>query len=100
MEPRMSDDARMKKRPGAADFGKRNGKLLGTLFATALLATSISPFVKSPASAQQNAAKPNILVIFGDDVGQANLSAYTRGLMGYKTPNIDRIANEGMIFTD
>jgi arylsulfatase len=44
--------------------------------------------------------KPNILVIWGDDVGQSNISAYTMGLVGYRTPNIDRIANEGMIFTD
>src|SRR5262245_41270848 len=44
--------------------------------------------------------KPNILVIFGDDVGQTNLSAYSLGVMGYKTPNIDRIAKEGMMFTD
>ena len=44
--------------------------------------------------------KPNILVVWGDDVGQSNISAYTRGLVGYKTPNIDRIANEGMLFTD
>jgi arylsulfatase len=44
--------------------------------------------------------KPNILVIFGDDIGQSNVSAYTHGLMGYHTPNIDRIAKEGMIFTD
>jgi arylsulfatase len=46
------------------------------------------------------ADKPNILVIWGDDVGQSNISAYTKGVMGYTTPNIDRIANEGMIFTD
>jgi len=44
--------------------------------------------------------KPNILVVWGDDVGQSNISAYTHGLMGYKTPNIDRIAAEGTIFTD
>ena len=44
--------------------------------------------------------KPNILVIWGDDVGQSNISAYTMGMMGYRTPNIDRVANEGMIFTD
>lgn len=44
--------------------------------------------------------KPNILVIWGDDVGQSNISAYTMGLMGYKTPNIDRIAKEGALFTD
>jgi len=46
------------------------------------------------------ADKPNILVIWGDDIGQSNISHYTHGLMGYKTPNIDRIANEGMAFTD
>ncbi len=44
--------------------------------------------------------KPNILVIWGDDVGQSNISAYSKGLMGYQTPNIDRIAREGILFTD
>src|SRR5690349_20514328 len=44
--------------------------------------------------------KPNILVIFGDDVGQTDISAYSMGVMGFKTPNIDRIAKEGMMFTD
>lgn len=44
--------------------------------------------------------KPNILVLWGDDIGQSNISAYTFGLVGYKTPNIDRIAKEGMMFTD
>ncbi|MCK5722135.1 MAG: arylsulfatase [Gammaproteobacteria bacterium] len=46
------------------------------------------------------ANKPNILVIWGDDIGQSNISHYTHGMMGYKTPNIDRIAQEGMSFTD
>src|SRR6202034_2147089 len=44
--------------------------------------------------------KPNILVIWGDDIGIANLSCYSHGLMGYQTPNIDRLAKEGMMFTD
>ena len=44
--------------------------------------------------------KPNIVVIWGDDIGQTNISAYSRGLMGYRTPNIDRVAEEGMLFTD
>src|SRR6187397_3128999 len=44
--------------------------------------------------------KPNILVIWGDDIGITNLSCYSSGLMGYRTPNIDRIADEGMRFTD
>jgi arylsulfatase len=46
------------------------------------------------------AEKPNILVIWGDDIGQTNVSIYSRGMMGYRTPNIDRIAKEGMMFTD
>jgi arylsulfatase len=52
------------------------------------------------ASVTQAATKPNILVIFGDDIGQSNVSVYSHGLMGYYTPNIDRIAKEGMFFTD
>jgi len=48
----------------------------------------------------QKTDKPNILVIWGDDIGQSNISAYTMGMMGYHTPNIDRIADEGIIFTD
>ena len=44
--------------------------------------------------------RPNILVIWGDDIGISNLSCYSHGVMGYKTPNIDRIAKEGAIFTD
>jgi len=61
-----------------------------------------------PAAAQQPGTaaqtgvqkKPNILVIMGDDIGWFNPSCYNSGIMGYKTPNIDRIANEGAIFTD
>jgi len=52
------------------------------------------------AMAQSGGKKPNILVIFGDDVGYWNISAYNRGMMGFRTPNIDRIAKEGAIFTD
>ena len=55
---------------------------------------------KKPTPAGSTADKPNILVIFGDDIGQTNVSAYSMGLMGYRTPNIDRIAKEGMMFTD
>ena len=51
-------------------------------------------------AAAPSGRRPNILVIFGDDVGQTNISAYSFGLMGYSTPNIDRIASEGMMFTD
>ena len=48
----------------------------------------------------QSSRRPNILVIMGDDIGQTNVSAYSFGLMGYKTPNIDRIAREGLMFID
>jgi len=65
-----------------------------------LLATFASvTSAATPASAQQQ-PKPNILIIMGDDIGYWNISAYNRGQMGYRTPNIDRIANEGAIFTD
>ncbi len=52
------------------------------------------------ATAQKQSKKPNICIIWGDDIGQSNISAYSMGLMGYKTPNIDSIARDGMIFTD
>ncbi len=63
----------------------------------AVLAAGI--VVPRKAEAQQ-AKKPNIVVIFGDDIGQSQISAYTRGLMGYHTTNIDRLYKEGIIFTD
>lgn len=57
--------------------------------------------VASTAAALSHAAdKPNIVIIWGDDIGRSNISAYTHGVMGYKTPNIDRVAREGMMFTD
>ena len=55
-------------------------------------------WLAGPAAAQQQ--RPNIVIIWGDDIGQSNVSAYSHGLMGYKTPNIDRVAKEGMMFTD
>jgi arylsulfatase len=59
-----------------------------------LLALLLSHFFSSAQS------KPNILIIWGDDVGQTNISAYSFGVLGYKTPNLDRLAREGMMFTD
>jgi arylsulfatase len=52
------------------------------------------------AAGQESGKKPNICVIWGDDIGQSNISAYSHGVMGYQTPNIDRVAREGMMFTD
>jgi arylsulfatase len=70
--------------------------------ATTALAGGIACTLGPAASAQNQPAsgKPNILVIMGDDIGYWNISAYNRGMMGYHTPNIDRIGNEGAIFTD
>src|SRR5215470_2937399 len=53
-----------------------------------------------PDKVTQLSKKPNILVIWGDDIGIQNLSCYSHGMMGYRTPNIDRLAKEGMMFTD
>jgi arylsulfatase len=65
---------------------------------TAAMTGLIDPGVSGAAA--QPARRPNIVIIWGDDVGQSNISAYTDGLMGYRTPNIDRIAKEGLKFTD
>jgi len=65
-----------------------------------ILATMVASLalIVTPAAAEQK--KPNILIIWGDDIGYWNVSAYNLGMMGYKTPNIDRIAKEGVLFTD
>lgn len=65
---------------------------------TKLVLSMILTVFASTVFAQKD--RPNILVIWGDDVGITNISAYSHGLMGYQTPNIDRIANEGAMFTD
>ena len=68
-----------------------------------LIYTWGSYMAKASAAQTSKAAagkKPNILVIWGDDIGITNLSCYSHGIMGYKTPNIDRLAKEGMMFTD
>jgi len=69
-------------------------------FTAISLAVIMGIAILSTVSLARAAEKPNILVVWGDDVGQSNISAYTKGLVGYRTPNIDRIANEGLIFTD
>ena len=69
-----------------------------TLLGLALI--SASAFGGAQQAAAETTKKPNIVVIWGDDIGQSNISAYTNGLMGYRTPNIDSIAKDGVIFTD
>ncbi|WP_431015049.1 arylsulfatase [Bradyrhizobium pachyrhizi] len=88
---------------GASNIDRR-AVLLGTssLAATAALTSQVLAQAQkaAPAAAPAGGRKPNILVIFGDDIGIPQISAYTMGMMGYRTPNIDRIAREGAIFTD
>jgi len=75
---------------------KTKRKFITALVVSFLVALA---FIAGPVSAAK-AKKPNILVIWGDDIGQSNISYYTHGVMGYQTPNIDRVAKEGMTFTD
>jgi len=76
-------------------------KALGRLAIASITAAGALSLAAPGVQAQQaGGKKPNILVIFGDDVGQTNLSIYSHGVVGYRTPNIDRIAKEGMLFTD
>ena len=77
----------MKNRPNLVSYG------LSLLTATAALIGAGGPL-------QAQDKRPNILIIWGDDIGQFNLSAYNMGMMGYRTPNIDRLAKEGALFTD
>ncbi|WP_295883479.1 arylsulfatase [uncultured Thiohalocapsa sp.] len=67
--------------------------------ATEAVAQSAQP-AGAGGETQAASERPNILVVWGDDIGRSNISTYTHGLVGYETPNIDRIANEGMTFTD
>jgi arylsulfatase A-like enzyme len=69
-------------------------------FSTAIIGIAVVMMGAAPALAQTPAKKPNIVMIMGDDVGMWNLSAYHHGMMGGSTPNIDRIAREGALFTD
>src|SRR5262245_15521797 len=72
--------------------------LPNAMFTIGVLALALS--VAAPALAQQNGKKPNILFIMGDDVGWFNIGAYHQGIMSGKTPNLDKLASQGMRFTD
>jgi hypothetical protein len=82
-----------------------NGLAMTKLAATKLTVTGLAAAMvllagSIPAVAQERSgSKPNILVIFGDDIGTTNVSAYSDGLMGYETPHIDRLAKEGFAFS-
>ena len=84
----------------------RRSMLLGTTVAAAAAATAMTTRVQdaaAQAAARVEAStgkKPNIVIIWGDDVGLTDISAYSFGMMGFRTPNIDRVAREGVMFTD
>jgi arylsulfatase A-like enzyme len=83
-------------------FNRRNVLLAGTTLAAA---SALAPTVQTAQAQQEtpptpSGRKPNILFIMGDDIGWYNVSAYNMGVMGYRTPNIDRIGKEGAVFTD
>ncbi|NEU98105.1 arylsulfatase [Bradyrhizobium uaiense] len=102
----MSNDADNNKQTVKNQAIDRRNLLLGTstlVAAATLTSEALAQMQKaapaaSPAPAAPSGRKPNILVIWGDDIGIANISAYSNGLMGYETPNIDRIGREGIKF--
>ncbi len=104
----MTDKAgnRPPQTPPQIDFNRRNVLMTGaSLVALAAAGTPSADAQETKPSigaapAASGAGKPNILVIWGDDIGLANISAYSHGLMGYQTPNIDSIARDGMMFLD
>jgi arylsulfatase len=79
--------------------GNQNMSLTRIIWLGLLASLPALTMANGPAAAQQ-AQKPNIVIIWGDDIGQFNISAYNMGMMGYRTPNIDSIAMEGAVFTD
>ena len=96
----------LNRQPPARALSRRRVLLGGTAIAAAST-LSAPPAVRTaqaqqqaPAAAPASGRKPNILMIMGDDIGWFNPSIYHRGMMGYRTPNIDRIGNEGAMFTD
>ena len=100
--PIVDDKARNSTEDASNDgggFSRRNMLLAGTTVAAVSALTAGAPIRVAQAQAQQQPAPtgrpPNILIIWGDDIGYWNVSAYNQGMMGYKTPNIDRIAREG-----
>jgi arylsulfatase A-like enzyme len=106
----MPDDTKEKGQSAATEkpldngvFSRRKILLAGTSLAAATAINAVdgpqvSQAQQQPQPSAPSGRKPNILVIWGDDVGIANISAYSNGLMGYETPSIDRIGREGIKF--
>src|SRR6478609_8777503 len=98
----MPDDIRERGEATRADDSalSRRNMLLGSSALVAAATLTSGALAQAQKAAPASGRPPNILVIMGDDIGQTNVSAYSFGVMGYRTPNIDRVAREGMMFTD
>ena len=104
----MSDETPKTDDAPAKGVGRRGLLLRGTMLsaAAALVAGTSGGVAKAQSTTASvttgagSGKRPNILVIMADDIGWSNISAYNMGMMGYRTPNIDRIAKEGALFTD
>src|SRR5262245_25378223 len=104
-KPVIADAASGQTQVGTEERGlsRRNILLAGSTLAAASAVASVAPVRTAQAQQPTPGApgrKPNILFIMGDDVGWFNIGAYHRGIMSGKTPNLDRLASEGMLFTD
>jgi arylsulfatase A-like enzyme len=77
--------------------GRRSFLPIGAVAAFCMIGAALAQAAPAEPAAS---SKPNILIIWGDDIGGFNINAYNQGVMGYRTPNIDRIAKEGAMFTD
>jgi len=88
------------KEPVNGNVSRRKILLAGTTFAAVSTIGMATERVAQAQTTTPGGGKPNILVIWGDDIGITDVSAYSFGVMGFKTPNIDRIAREGLMFTD
>jgi arylsulfatase A-like enzyme len=98
----MSDEINDDKSPSLSDraINRRNILLGGTTLAAALAIGATAPVKLAQAQQPAGSGQPNILVIMGDDIGWANIGVYNQGIMAGRTPHLDRMANEGMRFTD
>jgi arylsulfatase A-like enzyme len=94
----MKEEHMEKRVPTKRSKARRWAAVGGVLAAATIMCAA--PMAGKAAEAPSAAKKPNILIIWGDDIGQFNISAYNQGMMGYKTPSIDSIAKEGALFTD
>src|SRR5215467_12117477 len=98
----MNSSKDIPEKTGSKDgaVSRRNLLLAGTTLAAASAVSSATAIMTAQAQPAPAGQRPNILVIMGDDIGWSNIGVYNQGIMAGRTPNLDRMANEGMRFTD